>query len=444
MTIRRVPTDFRVDEIATAAFRESLRPAADARALFAVYRLQKTSLSTPEATARLAKALTIKPGDVSHAGLKDKHAHTTQHVSARARDLAAAARFAPEITAPGVHATLAGWSSAPTDASIIESNHFEIIIRGLSRETSDRMARHARALTLIPDSARHRKDSTEHVIRRKDSASPASASSPLPIAHSPLPLATPSLLFTNYFGEQRFGSARHGQGFAAAHLIRGDFDTALNLLIATPARKDTGARRAFTRAAATHWGQWNDLLAAAPPSPHRRAIEVLASGGSFADAFASLPMIDQRLCVDAYQSWLWNHAAAELLRESLAATPDAMLDLSTDHGPLVFARADAVPPSLGQLIAPLPRKAASLDGDWARAVARVLSRESLNLDQLEIPTLRRPRFDPGDRPLFAPASNFSLSKSSPDEFAKGRLARTARFDLPSGSYATIVLRALGQ
>ncbi len=405
MTIRRIPTDFRVDEIATAAFRESLRPAADARALCAVYRLHKTSLSTPEATARFAKALNIKPGDVAHAGLKDKHAHTIQHVSARARDLTAAAHFAPEITAPSLHATLIGWSSAPVDASIIESNRFEIMIRGLSRETSDRMTRHAHAMGALDQS---------------------------------------TLLFTNYFGEQRFGSARHGEGFAAAHLVRGDFESALKLLIATPARKDTGARRAFTRAAATHWGQWNELLAAAPPSPHRRAIEVLASRGSFADAFASLPMIDQRLCVDAYQSWLWNHAAAELLRESLAATPDATLELPTDYGPLVFARASAVPPALSQFNAPLPRNGAALDGDWARAVERVLARESLTLDQLQIPTLRRPRFDPGERPLFASASSFSLSGPTPDEFANGRLARTARFELPSGSYATIVLRALGQ
>lgn len=405
MTIRRIPTDFRVDEIATAAFRESLRPAADARALCAVYRLQKTSLSTPEATARLSRALDIKPGDVSHAGLKDKHAHTTQHVSARARDLSAAARFSPEITAPGLHATLIGWSSAPVGASIIESNHFEIIVRGLSREASDQMARHARALSNPDQSA---------------------------------------LLITNYFGEQRFGSARHGQGFAAAHLVRGDFESALKLLIAMPARKDTGARRAFTRTAATHWGRWNDLLAAAPPSPHRRAVEVLVSGGSFADAFASLPMIDQRMCVDAYQSWLWNHAAVELIRDSLARSPDATLNVVTDHGPLIFVLADAVPRALSQFIAPLPRKGAPLDGDWARAVALVLARESLTLDQLDIPTLRRPRFDPGERPLFVSAPNFSLSEPAPDEFAKGRLARTARFELPSGSYATIVLRALGQ
>ena len=93
MTIRRVPTDFRVEEHADATFRESMRPAADSRTLHAIYRLEKTSLSTPEATARLAKALAIKPGDVAHAGLKDKHAFTIQHISAKARDLAGAFLF---------------------------------------------------------------------------------------------------------------------------------------------------------------------------------------------------------------------------------------------------------------------------------------------------------------------------------------------------------------
>lgn len=405
MTIRRVPTDFRVEEIATAAFRESLRPAPGAPTLHAIYHLEKTSLSTPEATARLAKSLAIKPGEIAHAGLKDKHAFTIQHISAKARDLASADRFSPEITAPAIRASLIGWAALPVDASIIESNHFEIVIRCLSRETSDRMTRHAVALA---------------------DAGPC------------------SLLVTNYFGEQRFGSARHGKGFAAAHLVRGDFETALKLLIATPARKDTGARRAFTRAAATHWGRWNELLAAAPPSPHRRAIEVLASGGSFVDAFAALPMIDQRLCVDAYQSWLWNQAAGELLRQSFAPDPSSTLEVATNYGPLIFARTDGVPTHLTQLITPLPRKGAPINGDWARALDLILSRESLCLEQLDIPSLRRPRFDPGDRPLFVRATNFSLSAPAPDEFANGRLARVATFDLPSGAYATIVLRALGQ
>ncbi|MBL8759862.1 MAG: tRNA pseudouridine(13) synthase TruD [Phycisphaerae bacterium] len=422
MTIRRVPTDFRVDEIATAAFRESIRPAADARTLHAIYRLEKTSLTTPEATARLAKSLALRAGEVVHAGLKDKHAFTTQHVSAKTRDPAAADRFAPEITAPGLRATLLGWSDAPIDASIIESNHFEIVVRALTRESSTRMSRHAAALTLpsgiVP--------------------------TPLLIPHSPRPPAATSLLVTNYFGEQRFGSARHAQGLAAAHLVRAEFEPALRLLIATPARKDTGARRAFTRAAATHWGHWSNLLAATEPCSLRHPIERLAAGGTFIDAFAALPMIDQRLCVDAYQSWLWNHAASDLVRESFAADPGATLDIATDHGPLVFVRADAVPTHLADLIAPLPRKGAPLEGGWSRAIENVLAREGLALDQLEIPSLRRPRFDQGERPLFVRAMNFTLSAPAPDEFAKGRLARTACFDLPSGSYATVVLRALGQ
>lgn len=432
-----MPTDFRVEEAATAAFRASLRPAPDARTLYAIYRLEKTSLSTPEATARLAKLLAIKPGDAAHAGLKDKHAFTIQHVSVKLRELASADRLSPELTAPAIHATLVGWAAHPIDASIIDSNHFEIVVRGLSREASDRMTRHAAALAINPDNL------------RPPATDPSEcASARLPIAHSPLPPSASSLLLTNYFGEQRFGSARHAKGFAAAHLIRGDFDSALKLLLATPARKDTGARRAFTRAAATHWGRWSHLLAVAPPSPLRRAIEVLASGGSFVEAFAALPMLDQRMCLDAFQSWLWNHAASELLRHSFASDPSATLEVATDYGPLTFARAGAVPSALAQLLTPLPRKGATCDANihaaWAQALAVILSRESLTLDQLDIPSLRRPRFDPGDRPLFMHAANFSLSPPAPDEFAKGRFARTARFALPSGCYATIVLRALGQ
>jgi len=175
---------------------------------------------------------------------------------------------------------------------------------------------------------------------------------------------------------------------------------------------------------------------------------VLASDGSFAEAFAALPMIDQRMCLDAYQSWLWNHAATELLRQPFAPDPSATLEVTTSHGPLIFVRADAVPTDLAQLITPLPRKGAPINGsfnaNWARALELVLARQSLSLDQLELSSLRRPRFDPGDRPLFMHATNFSLSAPAPDEFTKGRLTRTARFDLPSGSYATVVLRALGQ
>ncbi len=391
-------------ELASSEFLRSLRAAADANSLQATYRLEKSSLSTPEATARLARALGVKGGDVVHAGMKDKHALTVQHVSVRAKNASSADGFTAQVEAPGMRATLLGWSTAPISASMLEANRFEIIVRDLTRQASDRMTRHAAAMMMTSD----------------------------------------TLLFTNYFGEQRLGSARHHRGFAAAHLVRGDFESALKLLIATPARKDTGARRGFTRAAAAHWGRWHELLAAAPASPLRRSIETLASGGSFADAFAALPMIEQRMCVDAYQSWLWNKAAAELVRRAFGGNSPAVVEVGTDFGALMFVRASDVSPEMARLITPLPRKGASIEGRWADALNMVLAGEGLTLDSLDIASLRRPRFDRGERSLFARAANFSLSPPVPDEFAKGRLARTVAFGLPSGAYATTLLRSLGQ
>lgn len=388
----------------SSEFLRSLRAAADANSLQAAYRLEKSSLTTPEAAARLARALGVRAGEVVHAGMKDKHALTIQHVSVRAKDSSIADRFTARVEAPGMHATLLGWSTAPIDASMLEANRFEIVVRDLTRQASERMARHAAALMLTPD----------------------------------------SLLITNYFGEQRFGSARHHQGFAAAHLVRGDFEFALRLLIATPARKDTGARRALTRAAAAYWGRWHDLLAAAPPSPLRRSIETLASGGSFAEAFAALPMIEQRMCVDAYQSWLWNKAATEFVRGAFGDDSPAVVEVGTDFGALRFVRASDVPPEMARLVTSLPRKGASIEGRWADALEIVLASEGLTLDSLELPSLRRPRFDRGDRSLFVRASNFSLSLPVPDALAKGRFARTVSFCLPSGAYATTLLRSLGQ
>jgi tRNA(Glu) U13 pseudouridine synthase TruD len=81
MTIRRLPSDFVVSERPSASFLRSLRAGRSAEAVHAVYELRKESLGTPEAVGLLGKALGVGGGRVDYAGLKDKHARTTQLVS---------------------------------------------------------------------------------------------------------------------------------------------------------------------------------------------------------------------------------------------------------------------------------------------------------------------------------------------------------------------------
>lgn len=399
MTIRRTPQDFVVTETLARATLEAMRPAWSREAPFAVFSLSKTSLTTPEATQRLAKTLGVKASAVEHAGLKDKHAETTQHVSVR---LDARSARQPTIEGPGLRAAIVGFLGRHVSARDIDHNRFQIVVRDLTRERAVEMDRRTSLLA-----------------------------------------ANDGLRIVNYFGDQRFGSARAGEGFIARHLVRGEFEQALRLAIATPARKDAKRVKDTARTIAANWGQWAAILESLPRTPNRRALETLTAGGTFRDAFADLPYFFQQMTVEAYQSLLWNATA-----RSLAERTPTPLITPDPFGVLVFPRAEAIPDAWLTLDVPTLAPGTSLDAPtavpWADAARSVLALEGLTLDQLVIPGLRRPAFGEAPRPLIATASEFSSTPAEPDELAPGRLKRMLTFTLPRGAYATVVLRALGE
>ncbi len=409
MTIRRQPEDFRVEEVLTGTTLQTLAPDWSRAHPHAVYRVTKTSLTTPEAASRLAGALGVRWAMVEYAGLKDKHAVTRQHLGVRAESEDDARSMPERVEARGLVAERIGWSSAALDASAIACNRFEIVVRDLTRERARRMGDRADALCV--------EDSTGL-----------------------------SLQIVNYFGDQRFGSARHGAGFVAASLVRGDFEQALRLAIGTPARKDTGAKRIFTRELASRWGQWKRLARELPGCPERAAIESLAQGLGFDRAFASLPHFLQQMCVEAYQSHLWNRIAASLAREIAQKADVQTIDADDDFGVMAFVRPGAVDERSRSIEIPTLGPATRLVPPWGAHAERVLRDEGLRLDQLQIPGLRRPEFGEAPRPLFVRASQFDMSVAQADEFDERGLRgkRSVRFELPRGAYATVVLRALGE
>ncbi len=447
MTLRRLPTDFRVVEALDKAWVAALRPTPSPHHRHAVYALTKVGQTTPEGVAHLAKALGVPAGQIAYAGLKDKHAQTTQHVTvptASAANLAKAPACPSELQGPHWSARLVGWSKEPVAAAAIARNLFEIIIRDLTRDAANQFL--AAADWLV--------------------GSAIDFDSPVPFA-----------LIPNYFGDQRFGSARHHQGFAARALIQGDFESALKLLIATPARKDSGARRTFTRACANAWaggrgdgGDWQALARSLPALPERRAIESLAnskgkSSDDFKQAFAALPNILQQLCVDAYQSHLWNAAAARCIIAGAAAAnaqsaslpkalPQTDPDLLARDGPfgtLLFAATPTLEPLISHFLAmPAPDALTSPASDPRTTphLQTVLEAEGLTFDQLAIPGLRRPRFAGGPRPLIAQVDSLTIHEPELDELSNQpacarRWKLALQFALPRGAYATTLLRAFG-
>lgn len=428
MTLRRLPSDFAVVERLNPGVRSGFTASWSAESPHAVYELTKTSLTTPEAIQSLARDLRAKPDDVSYAGLKDKHAHTIQNISAIVARGDHASALPRVREGRGWTARLIAWSRAPISSESIDGNGFSIVVRGLSAEACEEMDR--RALLLQPPPA-----------PQKKSAKGAPPARPPAV----------SLLVMNYFGDQRFGSARHGKGWIARALIAGDFDTALKLAIATPARKDTGRTREFTRLAAEKWGQWKHLARALPACPERKPIELLAGGAEMAQAFAALPAFLQSMYVEAYQSHLWNESArrvAKMLSPEGPGTGDQtrVLRSSDAYGEMLFPVHAIVNDLWRSQEMPLLAPKTIFDGPWAEAAKEALAEEGVAKADLKIPGLARPFFGEARRALFVQAERYAADASEPDELEKrpNRLKRTVRFDLPRGSYATVVLRALGQ
>ncbi|MEI7878546.1 MAG: tRNA pseudouridine(13) synthase TruD [Planctomycetota bacterium] len=403
--IRRIPEDFRVEELTSSEFRAVLTPEWIPSHPFAAYTLDKISLATPDALGFIARDLGVPRTAVSSAGLKDRHAATAQTITVDS----AAMRVRPPRFVEGQdwRLTRLGFVPRAADASVIAANRFTIVVRALDKRQSDEMLRRA-ALLLDSDG---------------------------------------SLLFVNYFGDQRFGSARHGEGFVGRALIDGDFEKALRLAIGTPARKDSGQTRSLTRALATHWGHWETALASFGHMPERASIEALARGASFMEAFQALPKFTQEICVEAYQSHLWNAIARELADALANSTAQSAFEAEDIFGPLIFPRAAALTPAFREMAIPTPSPRSIMPECLSEIVAGILADEGVSLETLRIPGLARPYFGGGDRPFVSRARHWTISEPSVDEFTLGvraNMACTVCFELPRGAYATVLLRALGQ
>jgi tRNA pseudouridine13 synthase len=352
---------------------------------FALYRLEKWDIGTIEALQNIARAWGVPRSSLSFGGLKDRHARTTQTISIRG---------GPEKDFQGSAFRLAylGRSKDPVTRASFSANRFGIVVRDLEE---------------IPDLD--------------------------PVRRWGVP---------NYFDDQRFGSLRGTGGeFIGRALVRGDAEKALRLAIASPSPEDRREPRRVKTLLRDRWGDWAGLAAALPRSPERSIASYLAGHpGAFGFAFEILDPNLRILFVSAYQSYLWNRTLVDLLR----GLPDTF-EVPYAAGKHLFFRALApgVHDRLCELEIPLVAPGQALEGAAGEAAGRILAEEGVEPRQFRLKRLRRTFFGKGRRPaLVAPAA--LSAAAGEDELNRGRKKVSLRFELPRGSYATILLKRLFQ
>ncbi len=381
MKLKCRPEDFQVEE--------KLKLRLKKRGAYSIYRLEKRYWNTLDVIRDLETRHRLRA--IGRAGLKDRYGYSVQYLSTPGAG-------PKSIYEKNYRLTLVGMADVPVTKELALGNRFIITLRAL---TTDELAAVEKAIPLV---------------RR---------------------FGVP-----NYYDDQRFGSARHGQGFIARKLIAGHYNGALKLFLATPAAADDSRTRRTKQLLAEHWGNWERCLEIAPPEA-KPALQYLVSHPTdFKNAVKLLPRPLLELFLNAYQSYLWNETLAGLLMR--LKIPTRPVEYSV--GKMLFY--EQLPLDkfhyLRRQKIPAFAPGTNFASDRVAAVAsEVLAREGLELDQFRLKLrLRGLFFKPFDRQALVIPSSWQSGQPEPDDLYPGRLKLKLSFFLPAGSYATVIIKRL--
>ena len=383
MKLKQQPEDFRVEELTDAKGGET--------GDFALYRMDKSGWTTPDALNAIRRRWRIEWPDLSYGGLKDRHAATSQFFTiyrGPQRDIAV----------DKIAVAYLGRRHEPFTSNDIRANRFTIVLRSLSAQDVDR-----------------------------------AESALVEVARAGLP---------NYFDDQRFGSVGEEREFVAKEMVFGRFDRALWLALAAPYEFDRSDAKREKKILREGWGDWAVLKPKLPKGHARSLVDYLVTHPTdLKGAVERLRPELQGLYLSAYQSFLWNSMLAEWLTRRLGAENLVTVDLKLDRVPAPFRVPDDLHGAWESLTLPLPSARLKPDptAAWTAIVDEVLKDEGLTLAELKIKGMQKPYFSRGDRAgCIRPGGMESLGEN--DEKHRTRKKLTLRFDLPRGSYATMLVK----
>lgn len=387
MKLRRIPEDFQVTELTRVL--PSGGP-------FALYRLTKTSIGTPEAIHAIVERWGVQRKRISYGGLKDRHAATTQHLTIHngPRKSLEQSSFRVEYL---------GQTSTQFSPHDIDGNSFRIVMR----------------------------DMTDGELRFAESAVESVRETGLP----------------NYFDDQRFGSLGVSGEWIARAWCLGNWERALWLALAEPHEHDSASEKQQKQILRDLWGQWPECKERLDRS-HRRSIVTYLSDKvqagrdpDFRGALGRIGVDLRGLYLSAYQSALWNRLLTRWLTAGLPV--DAVRSFTLLSGACVFPLIDPIG-RIGPITTDLPLPCARIDrpdGLIGDLLDEVLAEEQIELRQLRVKYPRDSFFSKGSRAAIMHPGGLTWDVAA-DELHADRSKLTLSFELPRGSYATMLVKRL--
>lgn len=388
MKLRRLPEDFQVEELSDISV--STGP-------FALYRLTKKSIGTPEAVNAVVERWKVHRKRISFGGLKDRHAVTIQYLTIHNGPRKALRQSSLELE-------YLGQIPSPFTPADFHGNRFRLVLRDME----DAEAENAQSAIAL-------------------------------VQQAGLP---------NYFDDQRFGSLGDSGDWIARAWCLGDWERALWLALADPHVNDSASEKRQKQILRELWGSWPVCEQRLDRSPRRSIVAQLANSvkagrdPDFRSALARINVDIRGLYLSAYQAALWNRWLTRFIETQCDAASLAAFDLLSGRG--VFPRSLTATAASALDDTQLPLPCARIDrphGSAGDLLDAVLHEEQIELRQLRVKYPRDSFFSKGMRQVFIRPAGLKC-QTDDDEVHQRRRKMTLSFDLPRGSYATILVKCM--
>ncbi len=385
MKIKCLPQDFQVHEQTLCV--------ATKLGHFSFYKLEKENWTTHDALNLLRRKWNINSASLSYGGLKDRHATTSQYFTIQRGPERCFAQMGIRVTYLG----RLGHAFGPRD---ISGNRFDLVLRDLTESEIEPLRNNLEGIK--------------------------------------------NFGLINYFDDQRFGSVPRSGKFIAKEMILGNFEEALRLALTAPYEHDLAKDKKEKEILNKYWLRWVECKQNLERGHARSLVDYLVSHpDDFRGACLRLRPDLRSLYLFAYQSKIWNRLVATWMEDNIPKSELIYLQLKTDSLPSPITIPDSLRSDWNSLTFPYPSARLKMPEGafYTAALEKVMSKEGFPLQEMKIRQMQKPFFAKGERALVSFPKDLTYEMGS-DELHPQKWKASVSFQLPAGSYATMLIKRL--
>jgi len=360
---------------------------------YKIYLLKKRSWNTMDALLKIAAKHRMPLSKIGYGGRKDRHALTYQYISVpREYDLS--------YSEPNVELSFVGFADDFISPAILQGNYFELVLRKIKKEEK------------------------EHILTRLREVE--------------------KFGYPNYFDDQRFGSVEREDEFIAERILKKHYNGALKLYFTTIHPEDKREEKERKRMIAELWGKWDEIIPLLKTKTERDVMAILKVAKSKNDmvrAIDQIPKEQLSMYFSAFQSYLWNKTLEDILplyTDNLYEVKGKIMSYrfykTLEKNQLKTLKNLEIPTVSYKIPDSLP--------EVKETINRVLAERSLKPSDFNLRKIRKSFFKSFFRNAVVFPEDLYVYEFEEDDFYKGYFKLKIKFSLPTGSFATMLIKSL--